>query len=107
LKKGHQCRLKELDTFKINFSTQLNRGRDALLSGNHLLALGAVAAGVRAYFAYPMTPSSSLLSYMANIYHETGMLVKTNRRRNFRCPNGNRCNVYGHEDTRGNIWRRL
>ena len=47
-----------------------------LLSGNHALALGAVAAGVRAYYAYPMTPSSSILSYLAEIQHETGMIVK-------------------------------
>lgn len=76
LKKGYECKLKDLDTLKINFSPQPDRKNDALLTGNHLVALGAVAAGVRAYFAYPMTPSSSILSYMANIYHDTGMLVK-------------------------------
>lgn len=48
----------------------------ALISGNQALALGAVAAGVRTYFAYPMTPSSSILSYLASIQHETGMIVK-------------------------------
>lgn len=49
---------------------------DLLLTGNHAIALGAVVAGVRAYYAYPMTPSSSILSYLADISHETGMLVK-------------------------------
>lgn len=48
----------------------------ALLTGNHAVALGAVAAGVRAYFAYPMTPSSSILSYLAQVQHQTRMLVK-------------------------------
>ncbi|MBI2594521.1 2-oxoacid:acceptor oxidoreductase family protein, partial [Candidatus Curtissbacteria bacterium] len=76
LKKGYECKLKNLDTLKIKFSAQPDRKHDALLTGNHLVALGAVAAGVRTYFAYPMTPSSSLLSYIADIYHETGMLVK-------------------------------
>ena len=46
------------------------------MSGNQAISLGAVAAGVRAYYAYPMTPSSSILSYLAAISHETGMLVK-------------------------------
>ena len=47
-----------------------------LLTGNHALGLGAVAAGVRAYYAYPMTPSSSILTYLADTYRETGMLVR-------------------------------
>ncbi len=47
-----------------------------LLTGNHALALGAVAAGVRAYYAYPMTPASSILTYLASWYHQTGMLVR-------------------------------
>lgn len=47
-----------------------------LMTGNHAIVLGAVAAGVRAYYAYPMTPSSSVLTYAAEIYHKTGMLVK-------------------------------
>ena len=49
---------------------------DLLLTGNHAIALGAVAGGVRVYYAYPMTPSSSILSYLAEIAHHTGMLVK-------------------------------
>ncbi len=49
---------------------------DLLITGNHAISLGAVAGGVRAYYAYPMTPSSSILSYLADISHETGMLVK-------------------------------
>ncbi len=53
-----------------------SRGDDLLLTGNHALALGAVSAGVRAYYAYPMTPSSSILTFLADWYHQTGMLVK-------------------------------
>ncbi len=53
-----------------------SRGDDLLLTGNHSLALGAVSAGVRAYYAYPMTPSSSILTFLAGWYHQTGMLVK-------------------------------
>lgn len=48
----------------------------AAITGNHAIGLGAVAGGVRAYFAYPMSPSSSILSYLAEISHETGMFVK-------------------------------
>ena len=76
LKKGFHFPLKNLETLKITFRSQTNCQHDALLTGNHLIALGAMAAGVRAYFAYPMTPSSSILSYMAETYHQTEILVK-------------------------------
>ena len=47
-----------------------------LINGNKAVALGAVAAGVRAYFAYPMSPSSSILTYLSEWEQETGMVVK-------------------------------
>ena len=50
LKKGYQFRLKDLETLRINFRPQTNRGRDALLTGNHLIALGAVGGGGRGCF---------------------------------------------------------
>jgi 2-oxoglutarate ferredoxin oxidoreductase subunit alpha len=37
----------------------------ALLTGNEAIALGAMAAGLNAYFAYPMTPSTSILHFLA------------------------------------------
>lgn len=36
-----------------------------LLTGNEAIALGAVKAGLNLYFAYPMTPATSLLNYLA------------------------------------------
>ncbi len=47
-----------------------------VMDGNTALALGAIEAGCRAYFAYPMSPSSGILSYLARIANQTGMLVK-------------------------------
>lgn len=47
-----------------------------LIDGNHAVALGAIHAGVRAYYAYPMSPSSSILTHMANYAESTGMVVK-------------------------------
>ena len=46
------------------------------MDGNKAIALGAVHAGCRAYYAYPMSPSSSILTHMANFAKKTGMLVK-------------------------------
>jgi len=47
-----------------------------LLSGSEAMGMGAVHAGVRLYAGYPMTPSSPLLSYIADIQNETGMIIK-------------------------------
>ena len=47
-----------------------------LINGNRALALGAIHAGCRAYYAYPMSPASSVLTYMANLATKTDVLVK-------------------------------
>ena len=47
-----------------------------LIEGNTAVCLGAIHAGARAYFAYPMSPSSSILTYMAKTAHQTGIVVK-------------------------------
>ena len=49
---------------------------DLLLTGSEAMGLGVVHAGVRLYAGYPMTPSSPLLSYIAEIQNETGMVIK-------------------------------
>lgn len=44
------------------------------LYGNQAIALGACAGGLDIYFAYPMTPSSSILHYLA-AHEELGVTV--------------------------------
>lgn len=46
------------------------------ITGNEALAIGAIKAGVRAYFAYPMTPSSTVLSTFAKYAQKYGVVVK-------------------------------
>jgi len=48
----------------------------AFMDGNYALALGAIHAGTRAYYAYPMSPSTHLLTHMANHSKEFGYVVK-------------------------------
>lgn len=60
----------------INYRKDETWHDSAIISGNEVMGLGIIAAGVRAYFAYPMTPSSSILSFVAENYHKTGMVVK-------------------------------
>lgn len=37
-----------------------------IVTGNEAIGLGLIKAGLKAYIAYPMTPSSGILHYMAN-----------------------------------------
>lgn len=57
-------------------TTTNNLSEHKLLDGNEVLALSAVHHGVRAYFAYPMSPSSTILSHLANWAEKTGMHVE-------------------------------
>ncbi|MBE0430995.1 MAG: 2-oxoacid:acceptor oxidoreductase family protein, partial [Dehalococcoidia bacterium] len=43
----------------------LSRNRKMLVSGNEAICLGAIAAGCKFMAAYPMTPASSIMEYMA------------------------------------------
>ncbi len=47
-----------------------------MLTGSQAMGLGVVHAGCRLYAGYPMTPSSPLLTYIAEIQNETGMAIK-------------------------------
>lgn len=46
-----------------------------ILTGNQAIGLGLIKAGLKAYVAYPMTPSSSLLDFMASFAPEFGLKV--------------------------------
>jgi 2-oxoglutarate/2-oxoacid ferredoxin oxidoreductase subunit alpha len=47
-----------------------------LITGSQAMGLGAIHAGVRLYAGYPMTPSSPLLSFIAELENKTHMVVK-------------------------------
>ena len=46
-----------------------------LMGGNEAIGLGAVRAGMKLYIAYPMTPSSSLLHFLAQNDEKLGIIV--------------------------------
>ncbi len=45
------------------------------LNGNEAIGLGALRAGCKFYVAYPMTPATGLLHFMASLEREYGMIV--------------------------------
>jgi 2-oxoglutarate/2-oxoacid ferredoxin oxidoreductase subunit alpha len=50
--------------------------RYAVLSGNTAMAMGGAAAGVKFYCAYPMSPSTGVLHWMAAHARKAGIMVR-------------------------------
>lgn len=46
------------------------------VTGNEIVGLGALSSGCKFYVAYPMTPTSALLHYLASKAEKSGMVVK-------------------------------
>jgi len=46
-----------------------------IVSGNEAIGLGLLHGGLDAFVAYPMTPTSNLLHFLAEIAEEAGVLV--------------------------------
>ncbi len=47
-----------------------------LIAGNDAIGLGAVASGLKLYSAYPMTPSTGIMNYIAGKEEEYGIIVE-------------------------------
>ena len=47
-----------------------------LIAGNEAIALGAMASGCKFYSAYPMTPSTGIMNYLAEKEKEYGIVVE-------------------------------
>ena len=60
------------------FETQFEKQEPALAfgSGNTLMAMGGAAAGVKFYAAYPMSPSTGVLHWMAPNARDLGIIVR-------------------------------
>ncbi|MFH1840918.1 MAG: 2-oxoacid:acceptor oxidoreductase subunit alpha [Candidatus Shapirobacteria bacterium] len=63
--------------YTTNYCINLSDKKELLvMTGNEAAALGAIAAKSDFYASYPMTPSSSVLHYLAVKSVETGMIVR-------------------------------
>jgi len=54
----------------------MTENRYAVLSGNIAMAMGGAAAGVKFYCAYPMSPSTGVLHWMAANARKAGIMVR-------------------------------
>lgn len=62
--------------YKLKIPKKGSSAPQLYLTGNDAIGLGAIAAGCKLYVAYPMTPSSALLHYLAAKAESSGMVVK-------------------------------
>ncbi|MDI6693102.1 MAG: 2-oxoacid:acceptor oxidoreductase subunit alpha [Anaerosomatales bacterium] len=62
--------------FPLRLQPNPDAPRRILVDGNEAIGLGALAAGIGFYAAYPMTPASSLLHFMAAHEKSAGVVVK-------------------------------
>ncbi|MEW5996357.1 MAG: 2-oxoacid:acceptor oxidoreductase subunit alpha [Candidatus Micrarchaeota archaeon] len=62
--------------FKIKFKPLNRNNRHIVIGGNEAFALGAVAGGMKLFAAYPMTPASSVLHYLAEKERDFNIVVK-------------------------------
>src|SRR6266478_5545627 len=60
----------------LGYDWDYTRIKRPFITGNEAFALGAVAAGCKFYSAYPMTPASSILHWMAAHGAKCGVVVK-------------------------------
>ncbi len=60
----------------LGYRWSFSHKRRPVVTGNLMTALGAVAAGCKFYSAYPMSPASSILHWLAAHSEKCGVLVK-------------------------------
>ena len=72
--KAFEAGFKEVST-KYDIKAK-SKDKSILISGNDAIALGALAAGCKFYSAYPMTPSTSIMDYLASKIEEAEIVVE-------------------------------
>ncbi|MGG7159401.1 2-oxoacid:acceptor oxidoreductase subunit alpha [Clostridium baratii] len=76
-------RSKNIDAIHLGYdlldSKYVLKGKDLsnhiLINGNNAIALGAIAGGLDFYSAYPMTPATSVMTYLSKKQKDVGIVV--------------------------------
>jgi 2-oxoglutarate ferredoxin oxidoreductase subunit alpha len=71
---GHDYAVKKC--IKCSFSAAPLSKPKMLIAGNDAIGLGAVASGCKFYSAYPMTPSTGIMNYIAGKEADYGIIVE-------------------------------
>ena len=73
---GYDHAVKGCLTCNFSVAPDANAKALMLVGGSEAIALGAMASGVKFYAAYPMTPSTGIMNYLAGKEKEYGIVVE-------------------------------
>jgi 2-oxoglutarate ferredoxin oxidoreductase subunit alpha len=73
---GRQYFLKNFNIRCRCCGSTLDQKDRLLINGNHMIALGAAASGMKFLAQYPITPASSILTYLATHAEDFGIVVR-------------------------------
>lgn len=82
-KLSEEIRNKNIEAVKLGYglidskfkATGKNLSNHLLINANNAIALGAIAGGINFYSAYPMTPATSIMTYLSKKQSEIGIVV--------------------------------
>ncbi|HDI52740.1 MAG TPA: 2-oxoacid:acceptor oxidoreductase subunit alpha, partial [Candidatus Bathyarchaeota archaeon] len=75
LDRGYEYAERNFEGLGCRVEASKSRDGRIMVTGNEAIALGAIGAGCRFYAAYPMTPATPILHYLAAHDEEAGMVV--------------------------------
>ncbi|MEM2175412.1 MAG: 2-oxoacid:acceptor oxidoreductase subunit alpha [Candidatus Micrarchaeia archaeon] len=75
-KAGYEYVKQNFPTIKKIEAKLCKKGKRMYINGNEAIAIGAIKAGCKFYAAYPMTPASSILHYLASKEYDYNIIVK-------------------------------
>lgn len=75
-KAGYEAAAGKYPEYPYTLAPLQNPKPHMIISGNGSIAMGALKAGMKFFAAYPMTPSSDILSYLARQEDRMGIVVK-------------------------------
>ncbi len=73
---GYDYAVKNCTRCSFSMSAGITTQRRMLINGVEAIALGALASGCKFYAAYPMTPSTGIMNYLASKEQEYGLVVE-------------------------------
>lgn len=81
IKRNHEENSRALltgyDAGNVLYHTELTKpDKHLLIDGNTSIALGALAAGLKVFSAYPMTPATSIMNYLIDKQEHTELIVE-------------------------------
>ena len=73
---GYNFTYRKLKENKLPALGDLSGGKKMLLNGSEAIALGALASGCKFISAYPMSPSTGIMTYLASKENQFGVVVE-------------------------------